>query len=78
MKNIKRTVATLGLLGIIILSNTSAQAGIMFSDRGTNPTTIERVFNSIRNVIIGQVTGVTMQSKDGIVVAGRGGIMFSD
>jgi hypothetical protein len=82
MKNIKKSVATLGLLGIIIMSATSAQAGLVMAGRSaapSNPTTIERVLNSIRNIVIGEITGVTIQDdRDGLVMAGRTGIMLSD
>lgn len=72
MKNIKKLVATLGFMGIIILTNTTAHAGIILSGRAAPSSTpaIERLLNSVRNVVIGQLTGVTMQN--------RTGIMFSD
>lgn len=75
MKNIKNTVATLGLLGIIILSSTFANAntGIIMVGRqaATQTTVMDRVFNGIRNIIIGQMTGVSIQSRDGIIMVGR-------
>ena len=72
MKNIKKLVATLGLLGIIIMTASSAQAGLIMAGRTapTSPTVNTKIFNSIRNIVIGQLTGVTVQDTEGI--------MFSD
>ncbi len=82
MKNIKKFAATLGLLGYIIMSVSSATAdpGILVHDNSTpsNTTVIERLMNNVRNVVIGQLTGITVQTEDGILVHDREGILVHD
>lgn len=81
MKNIKKFAATLGLLGYIIMSVSSANAntGIMILDSATptNQTVINRMMDGLRNVVIGQITGVTVQDE-GIMILDREGIMILD
>ncbi len=84
MKNIKKSVATLGLLGIIIMTASSANAttGIIVVDGITSngPSVTQRILNAVRNTVIGQFTGVTLQDREGIMFSDQSttGIMFSD
>lgn len=71
MKKIKALTATLSLLGIIILSSTSAHAGLVVAGRTAPPnqTSVTRLANSLMNIVIGQVTGVTIRDTEGVCVS---------
>jgi hypothetical protein len=73
MKNLKKLIATLTLTGIIILSTTNAQAGLMMSDLTDgdtpNPCTekVEKTDTKVDHGIIVNLTGIIV-NLTGIIV----------
>lgn len=79
MKNIKNTVAAMGLMAVLGLGATAANAGIMLSDRSVNGAqpicnTETGVLNQLGGIIIVGLAG----SRTGIMLSDRFGIMLSD
>ena len=79
MKNIKNTVAAMAMMAILGLGATTANAGLMMSDRSAAPgqnvcSSETSILNDLEGIIIVGLSG----SKAGLMVSDRLGLMVSD
>ncbi len=79
MKNIKNTMAAMSLMAVLGLSATTANAGILLSDRGVN--TNQTTCGSTETGVFNQFTGILivgLSSVTGILLGDRSGLLLSD
>lgn len=77
MKNIKNTVAA-AMMAVLGLGATTANAGLMMSDRSAAPTAAVCQNSSIVNDLEGIIIVGLAGSKVGLMVSDRLGLMMSD
>ncbi len=84
MKNIKNTVAAMGLMAVLGLGAVSANAGMLVSDRGVGSSceTSGGIFNQMLGILIVGVNttvgGILMSDRSGMLVSDRPGMLVSD
>ena len=76
MKNLKNTLAALVLFVMLVLGTTSANAGLIMSDRSAPGQ--EPCGGTEMTDIILQATGIVISGFTGIVISGRDGLLMSD
>ncbi len=80
MKNLKNTVAAVGLMAVLGMGTATANAGILISDR-TTPTTAsteQARCTPGQNSFVSQMAGIIVVGIKGIIVVGRSGLLLSD
>lgn len=86
MKNLKNKLATMALLGIMMVGTVSADPGIMLSDKSNTctPTTVDVIEGIIvaglAGILLGDRSGLLMSDKSATVcqAQSRDGILMSD
>ncbi|MCY7377373.1 MAG: hypothetical protein LH472_15545 [Pyrinomonadaceae bacterium] len=79
MKNIKNTIAAMSLMAVLGLGATTANAGLMLSDRsGNGQQTCGDSTGGILNEAAGIIIVGVTSALTGILIVGRGGLMLSD
>lgn len=89
MKSLKKMIGTLGLMGIILVGASSANAGMLISDRLTrteNPTACGgevSMVDTVGIIVLSRVLGVTVNVEptpcsDGMLISDRNGMLISD
>ena len=79
MKNIKNTVAAMGLMAVLGFGAVSANAGLLISDRGVGATPTCEATGGIFNQVVGILIVGANTSLTGILMSGdRAGLLISD
>lgn len=77
MKNLKNLMAAITLLAVLVLSTTSANAGIIVSDftgsNGDNPCTDKDGVKVDSGILMSDLGGIIIAGFTGIIIAGKSG-----
>jgi type 1 fimbria pilin len=77
MKNLRNLMAAITLLAVLVLSTTSANAGILMSDfAGSNnpdPCSVKDDSKLDSGILMSDITGIIIAGFTGIIIAGRNG-----
>ena len=78
MKNLKNTLAALALFVMLVFGTTSANAGLLMSDRSAPAQEGTPCASSEATDILTQATGIILAGFTGIILHGRDGLLKSD
>lgn len=87
MKNLKNKLATMALLGIMMVGTASADPGIMLADK-SNPCNTPTTVDVIEGIIVAGITGILLGDRSGLLMSdksatgcqiqSRDGLLMSD
>jgi hypothetical protein len=92
MKNLKNTLAAIGLAAVLGVGTVSANTGLIITDKSNSNSCsdstisqqIASFFDNLTGIILGDRDGIILgdkggcQSKDGIILGDRNGLIITD
>ena len=78
MTKLKNIAAAATLTAVLMMGATSAQAGIMISDRAEGINQCEQAEEGFVDSIVTAISGLLMSDRSGLLVSDRSGLLVSD